>query len=209
MSATVVSIAPFKVSRSFPGCVPENFTVPAAEKGGIAILVVPDVRFSIYVDSDRPPVIQIQPAIKAAESVCHDFKMGQFLVSMGVEEPGLFAVDGDYSGKEKQIPTLLKAELEQATRAQTAWFKAHTNYADDLWQRYRRRSMISDLQVKAAEWLGLQREWIIDREIEAAAIKCPVCFNIVNPQAIVCGFCRAILRADAVKDIKFLDDVKK
>jgi len=203
MKATIVSLVPFPVSRSFPGCVPESFTVPASlDKETPAIFIMPDVKFSIYVDSDRPPIKQTADALQAANSLCHDFKMGQFLVDLGTCEPGLFAVEGEHDVE--SIRKNFPGELARAYRNQTEWFKKNVSHADDLWQRFRRRSMISNLCVDAARWLGLNREWIIDNEIDAAAIKCPVCFSTVNANAAVCGSCRAILRPEALENIQFL-----
>lgn len=208
-TATIVSLLPYSSKHTFPNCVPQEFIIPAAKsEKEPGLLLVPDVKFTIYIDSDRPPLPQITPAIKAAQSVCHDLKTSQFLVELGVQEPGLFAVEGDYTNRVDKLFTEHKDAVEAAKEMQAKWFKATVSYADDLWQRTRRRSAISDRMVDAAKFLGLQREWIIDREIEAAATKCPVCFNLVNPMAVVCGFCRAVLRADALEGITFLDDKK-
>jgi hypothetical protein len=114
MKATIVSLLPYETRHTFPNCVPQEFIIPAAKsEKEPGMLAIPDVKFSVYIDSERPPIPQSRLAYDAALSVCHDVKNAQFLVELGIQEPGLFAVEGDWTERYWGVMDVLSEAKEK------------------------------------------------------------------------------------------------
>lgn len=204
-AATIVSLVPFPIKEFKPGMQPGNFNLEPAPDGGFTVLLVKKCKHGVYLDENRPVLVVPTAPEEVAQAVCFDYKKGQLGVQFDVAEPGLFWVPGDYTDP-KMLPALkaeFAAEFREAEKKQIEWFKALVAQADDSWAKYRMRGIISILQRVAAQRLKLNREWLLEGEVEAALSECPVCYEKVNPRAILCRSCNAVLNQKEYDKIHF------
>jgi len=114
----------------------------------------------------------------------------------GVAEPGIEWVEGEFpnttEGK-KVLAAQHHALLKGMHDKQLKWFEMLVQFADDDWSRFKMHKFITSLQRTAASTLGLEREWMTANEVQMAASKCKFCFQMVHPEAIVCGSCHGVL----------------
>jgi hypothetical protein len=204
-SATVVSLVPFVIDETKPGMTPSRFFIEAAPTEGFSTLLVQDCRHGVYLDEFRPVLVVPTSPEEVAEAICFDYKRGQLGIVAGEAEPGLFWVPGDYAAPEKHKALLAQfaSQFREAERVQQGWFKALVSKADDEWGRFEQRGMISAMQKIAAARLKLERPWLIDGEVIASLSECPVCFEKVNPRAVICRHCDAILNEEEYAKRKF------
>jgi len=64
--------------------------------------------------------------------------------------------------------------------------------ADQEWERTHNYMFITDVQRRAARWLGLEKEWSYEPK---AMAECPACGEKVKPGVAVCRSCGAVLDA--------------
>lgn len=196
-TATVVSIVPYEVKRSFPGVFPGYYAVPASLDGQPTTLEVKDATSYMYV-LDGKGVNLLSPGSELANSICNDFISSQ-LAKLDDAHPGIFWVEGKVAATD--VKTKFKSELERAEFVQRNWFKHLVQMADDDWQRYHQYKTIADIQRHAARTLQLERDWI--DVMEENRINCPVCTTELRKAAIVCPSCRAILDKEKYKQFQF------
>lgn len=194
-ACTVVSLVPFPIDETKPGMTPSRFYIDPASREGFSCLLVHKCRHGVYLDEFRPVLIVPTSPEEVSEAICMDYKRGQLGIRMTEAEPGLFWVPGDFAGKEKhkELVATFAKEFKEAGDLQKAWFMALVGLADDAWSRFKQRGMISAIQKIAASHLKLEREWLLDVEVQEALSECPVCYEKVHPKAIVCRGCQAIL----------------
>lgn len=204
-AATVISLVPFPIDETKPGMVPSRFYIDPAPIDSFSCLLVNRCKHGVYLDEFRPVLVVPTSPEEVAEAICMDYKRGQLGIVMGEAEPGLFWVPGNYSTKEshKELLATHSARFREARQKQIAWFKELVALADDAWSRFKQRGMVSQMQKIAATQLKLEREWLIDVEVTAALSECPVCFEKVNPRAILCRACNAILNEEEYNKRKF------
>lgn len=204
-AATVISLVPFAIEETKPGMTPSRFYIDPAPRDGFTCLKVTKCSHGVYLDEFRPVLVVPTAPEEVAQALCYDYKKGQLGIELTVAEPGLFWVPGDYAGAEhhKALEAQYAAELREARALQVNWFKRLVELADDMWSKFHRRSMISEMQRIAASILKLEREWLIDVEIAASLSECPVCYEKVHPRAIVCRSCNAILNEAEYAKRKF------
>jgi len=204
-AATVVSLVPFLIDESKPGMTPSRFYIEPAPKGLFSALLVTGCRHGVYLDEFRPVLVVPTSPEEVAEAICYDYKRGQLGLVVGEAEPGLFWVPGDFQhvDKHKELVARHQAEFRDAHAKQINWFKSCVALADDVWSKFKQRSMVSKMQKIAAMELKLEREWLIDAEVTASMSECPVCFGKVHPKALVCRSCNAILNEEEYKKRKF------
>jgi len=195
-STTVISLVPFKIEEVKPGMTPSKFFIDPAPENSFSCLLVTRCQHGVYLDEYRPVLIVPTPPEDVAEAICFDYKKGQLELSIGVAEPGLFWVPGDYSKKEKhdELQAIYAEDFRHAGKLQVEWFKALVTKADDAWGKFHQRAMIPQITKIAASRLKLERDWLLDAEVKAAMSECPVCFSKVHPQAIICRGCQNILK---------------
>lgn len=193
MIATVVNFAPYAFDERKPGLIPGSFTVPQGVDGLPGILHVADSKFDVYAGNGTTIRVSTPPH-EVARSIVEDHIDGILEVVKGVAQPGIFWVPGrvDELGIMERYPK----QVHDANVQQQAWFQKLVSQADDDWQRYRQHKMISGLHKKAAKALKLDREWLLDREVEKALSECPACFSKVNPKAAFCWNCKVVLNAN-------------
>ena len=209
-STTVVSLVPFTIDETKPGMTPSRFFIDPAAENSFSTLLITKCQHGVYLDEFRPVLIVPTAPEEVAEAICFDYKKGQLEIAIGVAEPGLFWVPGDYAKKEKhqELQALYAEEFRHATKLQIEWFKALVAKADDAWGRFHQRAMIAQVSKIAAARLKLTREWQLDAEVQSALSECPVCYDKVHPRALVCKSCGAILNKAEYEKRQFAQPVK-
>ena len=200
---TVVSTLPFSLDEPKPGLIPDRYIVPAAAKDDISTLIINDGFHLVLIpmtDSKTPPMKVTDTAEVIAKSLIEDFTIAclgtNFVPDHNgmVAKPGLFWVEG--AKQAFQIKKDHAKELEIARNNTIAWFGNLVRMADDDWTKFHSHRMITDLQRTAARYLGMEgREWNFDAR-EVANNVCWACKSPINPTAIICHSCKAILNQD-------------
>jgi hypothetical protein len=203
-SATVVSLVPFVIDEMKPGMQPSKFRIEAAPLGGMITLLIHKCQHGVYLDEHRPVLVVPTAPEEVAEAICLDYKKGQLGLVMGEAEPGLFWVPGDYDGKYDQIKSVFAADYSEAEKKQYLWFRNIVAKADDAWNKFHQRGMISAMERLAATHLKLERDWLLDAEITRGFSECPSCFEKVNPKAIICRHCGFVINEEEHKKRKFV-----
>jgi hypothetical protein len=196
---TVVSLVPFDLHETKPGLFPGEYNIPAAKDNDFQVFHVGPAKYYIYLDSDRGSHEAFEPDYKVAEAIVNDFCLSQLATGPDAM-PGMFCVEGKLSKDDVIIHH--EAKLKSARITQNNWYKSLVKNADDDWSRYHQHKIISDLQRFAAKSLGLDREWLI---ITSDIIKrCGACRVVIDPEAIICSNCRAILDVEKAKQFGFV-----
>lgn len=82
------------------------------------------------------------------------------------------------------------AELAEARRKLEEFYTRIVLLADREWERSHDYTMITDVQRRAAHWLGVEKDWAYDPKPMA---ECPACGERVKLGAAVCRACGAVL----------------
>lgn len=170
-SVTVVSVYPLV---AFSGSIHSlgNFEIPAApdcEQHGLTACEVclPHSETTIF---DRNQAEDLGEK----RSIIHSVPAEDIGADLVRETHGVFVAAGDK-------PT--KAELVAARAEMFDWFKRKLVQADDDWNKWHDRKMISESSRLAARLLGHQREWVTDTLIKS---ECPSCGTFNKPGLIRC-----------------------
>lgn len=210
--STVISVLPVPIDDSKPGLIPTQYALAPVKDPmkDFSYLHVFRARFPVYLDENRPALVVPAPSDTVAESICRDYKVSMSYVEAGVAEPGIFWVRGLY--KEKDIQSELAEELHEARKKQLVWFERLVEIADDDWNRYHIRRMITTIQKLAASTLKLDREWSLDKDIRnaLAVTNCKFCRAEIHPDAVVCRYCSGVLDVKKATEAGFIkaDDFK-
>jgi len=204
-SATVISMVPFEINEFKPGMTPGNFHLDMAPVDGFTTLLVKKCRHGVYLDENRPVLIVPTAPEEVAEAICFDYKKGQMGLKLEEAEPALFWVPGDFTdpSTHAQLKSQFAADFREAAEKQIRWFKVLVEQADDSWSKFHLRGIISLPQKIAAQRLKLNREWLLEGEVELALSECPVCFQKVHPKAILCRGCNNVLKPEEYKKHQF------
>jgi hypothetical protein len=201
--STVISLLPVPLIEQKPGLVPAEYILRAVRNPmkEVEVLNVYRARFPVYVDEHRPAIVVPEPSDRVAAAICRDYKVTVSHYSPDEAEPGLFWVSGKFSKMELEggLEPKISQAIEVARRLQVAWFKRLVNEADDNWNKYKMRRMISDIERLAAVCLGLEKEWNIDTMVERSLAVCKFCRSQVSNEAIVCPQCHGILNIERAK----------
>jgi hypothetical protein len=82
-------------------------------------------------------------------------------------------------------------ELREAAARRNAYFREQVEQADALYARAPNRpELISDVQRRAARFLGLDRPWLVKI---APMQECPVCGEALKAGVAMCRYCSAVL----------------
>jgi hypothetical protein len=219
--ATVVSILPMKLYESKPGVLSASLParIPKADfekREVISYYVADGVRFQYvpgYEDEKDPrsTVTHNVPALQIATAICDDYissKMGFTTAEDGDDFrpiPGLMPLDGVFTPEE--IKTKHADKLKTLFDQQIKWFDILVRLADEDWQRFRSHKMITDEQRIAAKCLKIERDWSIDAS-KAGFVKCPVCRQSIDSEAIVCSYCNVIIKPETYKKFQFTNSPK-
>lgn len=191
MNCTVVSIMPFALKERKPQIHPGYFQIPPAKDGKIQCLPIGEsIHWMVQPFEKMPPIKIVETSKSIARSIVNDFVESQLAVDADAA-PGLFFVEGHYTpdGIRQQYRT----RLELAKEMQGRWFVNLVRMADDDWAKVHQHQAISDLQRHAATALGLiDREWL-SVALDNMMTRCPLCREMVSPDAIVHATCGYIL----------------
>jgi hypothetical protein len=94
---------------------------------------------------------------------------------------GVFVCAGD-------APT--DAELAAARARLAEYYRRLVAQADQDWERSHNWLMITDVERRAARWLGLEKEWSYEPR---PLVDCPACAEKLKPGVAVCKSCGAVL----------------
>ena len=186
---TVVSTLPLELRERKPGLIPSLFVVPAAPKEGISILGIADSFYKRTVPMSDEVIIIREPAEVVAQSIVEDYVNS----NMGVEgeaKPGIFWVPDELTIA--AVNTKHKGLVDQAFKSTRAWFQRLIILADDDWSKYKQRKLILDVQRIACNFLNLEREWNFDAILDSSSL-CWACKSPVNPAAMICSSCKAVI----------------
>lgn len=200
MPSTVVSTIPLLINETKPGLVPNNFIIEPAKKGQFTKLIVgTSYHFILNADPKLPPHAIPEESHIVANSIVTDLKgsyMGirsQPQADGSIAMPGVFWVEGEASDEE--IKTKHKALLESAFKNTKTWFQQLVKIADDDWNRFRQRGMITDLQRTACTYLGLEKEWDVGTLLLQSS-SCWACKSSIHPDTIICPKCNTVVNKE-------------
>jgi hypothetical protein len=193
--STVISLFPLPILEEKPGIFPGRFHIEPAGDSPSLLVVGQSIHY-VDVGEDRPQLTVTTSSAQIAQSIVEDFIAAQ----LGVDDdrnvrPGITWVRGEVTPITlKTKYTDIVAGLQTAHRA---WYAILVKMGDDDWQRYRKHSVISEIQRIAASKLGFtDREWlVVDNQLQHKT--CPACGTSVAPVVVVCPSCRCVL--DKVK----------
>lgn len=195
---TVVSIFPMEIKENKPALYPGIFIIPPGSFKEPSILHVGTSKYFVPLIADRVLAID-NTSVQNARALIVDFVDSQLNVTADVR-PGLGILPGRVEVEDimqKFLPMLLELR-----RVQDNWFKTLVQLARADWARYQRPQYISEIQRVAAKELGLLDEPWLASTIQRQA-QCPVCQNVIQPDAIVCSTCRAVLNKEKHAEIQF------
>ncbi len=89
---------------------------------------------------------------------------------------------------ESEIPS--EDELERAHEKLVAFYRRLVAGADREWERSHSYLFINDVERRAAQYLGLEKDWFYQAR---ETVECPGCGEKIKPGVAVCRICRAIL----------------
>jgi hypothetical protein len=206
--STVISLLPVKLYERKPGLIPGFFALPAVEdpRKDIEVLLVRRAYFPVYIDENRPSLIVPEPSDRVCAAIVRDYKVGLVCYEPDVAEPGLFWAAGQFT-KAEAFEKLAR-EITEARQLQENWFRALVEQADDYWQKFHARRMISSLQRKACAYLGVMRDWNIqselDMQVDLDMAPCKFCRSPIHREAFVCPQCSGILDMKKAKEAGYV-----
>lgn len=177
-----------EISERKPGLINDTYIIPGAPKNDFILYPVNDSYFYVYIDRDRGSLRVPAIASDIAKSIVNDYSNSQ--LAAGPEaKPGIFWLEGIVT--KEQVLKLHKDKLDEALAFQKNWFIELVKMADNDFMRFRTHNAVGKLQRIAAEYLNLQRDWIMaPAEIDRA---CPACKQQYPFGAAVCPNCKCIL----------------
>jgi len=206
-ACTVVNLLPYDIREEKPHMLPSAFNIPAGKKnpdGSVTpgILHVADGIHYIpnpIIDDGKPgsSIKQTTPAREMARSICEDYNCAHVATDDGAE-PGLFWVDGRLEADE--VLEHYKDLYEFRLARMKNWFTNLVAMADADWNKNHNMMAVSDLQKKAARFLGIKKDWVEFAAVET--LNCKFCTSPVPLGAIVCPNCHNVL------DVKKFEEMK-
>jgi hypothetical protein len=201
---TIVSWYPFSIEQiQKPGLLPEFFEVKAGDltKKIPGITHFNSVRRRQYINDDQGWSETLVPASQLCSAIIYDY-FKSCIATEGEVGPGLFwtpnliTVDTILASKE------LKAKADASYNLQLKWFEHLVKLADDTWSIAKQHRSITTIQKYAAEFLNLDREWLISQEIAKTTSRCPSCNSMVPINGIKCADCGYILDLEKYAKVK-------
>jgi len=202
-NSTIISIVPFLINEFKPGIYPGRFTIqPCIDANKPEIL---HVGTSVYFipqfngDDELPAHVVKTPSHDIAKSIVNDYLSAQMDTNPECQ-PGIAWLDGKLAIVD--ITTKHRNLLQDLKKYQINWFGKLVQRADNDWNRYKRHTVVSDVQRFAAKALSLERDWLTPESHEIP-VKCPSCLTNCDRAAVVCANCRCILDQERYKKLTF------
>jgi hypothetical protein len=104
-----------------------------------------------------------------------------------IADHGVFVAAGDEPTDE---------EISAARERLTEFYRRQVAAADADWSRHHNHNLLSDVQRRAARYLGVDREWLFEPE---KLVDCPACGERIKPGVAVCRGCGAVLDAEKAR----------
>lgn len=203
MKFTVVSFLPIAIpSETKPGLYPGAFALPASDGKRPVVLHVDNSITYVYLDENRGSLPVRVAAEEVANSIVNDFCKSVPNYINGHASPALFCVPGELTPK--QVFDNHKQECIDALEQQRNWFIELVKAADDTWEKFHQHRMISALDRFAANALGEEREWNLDKRAETHT-KCFVCQSVISSDAIKCPICREVVKPEEYKKLQLAE----
>ncbi len=89
-------------------------------------------------------------------------------------------------------------ELAEAQARLEKFYTDQVRIGDQEWERSHNHQFITDVQRRAARWLGVEKDWCYEPK---PLVDCPACGEKLKPGVAVCKSCGAVL--DAAKAARF------
>jgi hypothetical protein len=197
--STVVSTLPFELVEPKPGLIPSIYVIPSAKGSDFSYLHVADGHHLVLIpltDSKTPPMRVTDTSERISQSLIDDYVNASLSIDYTPNEngsiaiPGLFWVEGALNRDE--IVARHSDRVKAAKNNTMAWFERLVKLADDDWAKNESHRTITDLQRKACTYLNIDRAWNFDIFKQLSNL-CWACKSIVNPLAIICHECNAVL----------------
>ena len=201
---TIISWYPFPIEQiQKPGLLPEYFTVNAGDfKNKVpGISHYNSVTRRQYINEDQGWSETLVPASQLCAAIIYDY----FKSCIATQEnigPGMFWVPGIIPLALVQSDKDLKNKAEVSYGLQLKWFENLVKLADDTWSIAKQHRSITNIQKYAAEFLNLDREWLITQEIAKTTSRCPSCNEMVPLTGIKCAHCGYILDIEKYNKVK-------
>jgi hypothetical protein len=200
--STVVNTLPFELNEPKPGLIPSIYIIPSAKGIDFSMLHVNDGYHLVLIpltDSKVPPMRVTDTSERIAQSLIDDYVNGCLGIDYTRHEetgaiaiPGMFWVPG--AASRSDVVSQHAEKLRAAKNNTIAWFERLVKLADDDWAKNESHRTITDLQRKACTHLGIDREWNFDVFKQLSNL-CWACKSTINPAAIICHNCQAVLNA--------------
>ena len=199
--STIFSIVPFAVREFKPGLYPGSFNIePCLNDKDPQLLKIGASEHLMSVGGRKDPIRIITPSYQIANSVVMDFFDGQ-LWTTPEERPGICWLQGDIS---KSIFINMHKEIyDRIKLQQKKWFVRICKQTDNEWKKQQSYRVVSDQARFAAQFLGIDPEWMRAEEVGMTFQKCPACSTMNDPQNAVCSNCKCILDEAKLKTLKF------
>lgn len=189
--STIFSIVPFYVREFKPGLYPGSFNIdPCLDDSRPEILKVGASEHLMFISGRKEAQRILTPSYQIANSIVTDFFDGQLWTTPD-ERPGICWLQGNID--HKTFVLAHKQLYEKIKDQQRKWFVRICKQTDNEWKKQQSYRVVSDQARFAAQFLGLDPEWMRAEEVGLTFVKCPAC-NIMNdPQSVVCSGCSALL----------------
>lgn len=211
LEATIVSAFQRDLFHRIPGVYPSDYLIPAAAQGDISVCRIPVSH--LYIDSgeDTPKFAVPQDPEKVAESIIND--LYRAWIETGLDTgPGIFWINGwinkpqdkitpkDIEDYKAEIKKKYPEQIALAKKKQENWARRLVKKADDDWNKWHSHRSISDIHIWAAEFLGLNRDYLnLESGKAMETMPCPACGTNINVGVAVCFNCKAILDREKAK----------
>lgn len=197
MTSTIVNGLPIDIDERKPGFF-DQFIVPKKpDDEDFSIAHINDTFYTLWTGSDSGNVRIPESGKNVAQSICKDFAMSLYGAD-AENRPMLFTIEGQLSVED--IYEQHRLLLENAMKLHRNWLRRLVMLADDDWTKWHMNQMISELQIYAAKFLGLEREWT---QVTDSGNLCPACFVAVRPGQVVCRECKCVLDPERHKALSF------
>lgn len=194
-ACTVVSFVPIQLHEEKPHLFPAVYVLPAAKKNEFVLLHVGESHHFIPDPFDeKRNYKQVTPPHEMARSICDDYNTAH-IGTDSESGPGLFWVHGRLTIQ--QVKDKHSDLLEFYQKRQTKWFHNLVSIADADWEKNKNRLAVSDLQRIAAQYLGIQKDWVIATIQEN--MTCPFCKALISVDSVKCYNCKEVVNPVAYK----------
>lgn len=197
--STVVSIYPLLINEKKPTLQPGQFRLEPGSMEKPSLLVVGSSSWWRDVDEGQDQLEIPTSSVLVADSIVRDYCNGTLECVIGIQQPGLFFVPGEWDHlklKKEKNALLLNADLMQRR-----WYEALIKLADSLWARSQGNPLaIDDRMRMAAKALNKDKPWIKDFQL-AELVNCVMCGALRNPKYPVCQNCNRIVDPALAKEL--------